>query len=191
MDCSICSTMPSILRPPRNTICGTCYEGAKSVITLMNKFENDKGSDKASTSVISFPNSCKAARSEIFKNMLGLDACKAAASDTITLAVLNHEELESLLEFLYSGSLATEKVGKHICSLTLAADKYEIPFLLKFCERYMLRSLFLSNALDVLKISYTCSNKILKETALNFIVKNMEDIVFQLNMKHLYPKTHI
>ncbi|KAF2319214.1 hypothetical protein GH714_013997 [Hevea brasiliensis] len=130
----------------------------------------------------------QAARSEIFKNMLDSDACKAPANDTITIPELNHEELESLLEFLYSGSLAAEKVEKHIYSLTLAADKYEIPFLLKFCERYMLRSLVSSNALDVLEISDVCSNKILKETALNFIVKNLEDLVFSAKYETFVSK---
>ncbi|XP_043817114.1 BTB/POZ domain-containing protein At3g56230 isoform X2 [Manihot esculenta] len=119
-----------------------------------------------------------AARSEIFKNMLDSDACKAPANETITIPELKHEELEALLEFLYRGSLDAEKIEKHIYSLTLAADKYEIPFLLKFCERYMLKTLVSSNALDVLEISDVCSNKILKETALNFIVKNLEDLVF-------------
>ncbi|MBA0571596.1 hypothetical protein Golob_001980, partial [Gossypium lobatum] len=36
MDCSICSSMPFILRPPRNTICGTCYEGARNQQPLGN-----------------------------------------------------------------------------------------------------------------------------------------------------------
>ncbi|KDP21688.1 hypothetical protein JCGZ_03359 [Jatropha curcas] len=245
MDCCICSSVPTILRPPRNTICGSCYEGAKNVISLMNKFENDK----VNTSVVSFPNSCKpqplanipkwmnnmkekedelnervnflssfvslfkeqiltdiqlkpgnggpsisahrallAARSEIFKNMLDSDSCKAPANDTITLAELNHEELESLLEFLYSGNLGIEKLEKHIYSLTLAADKYEIHFLLKFCERYMLKSLDSSNVLDVLEISDVCSNKILKETALNFIIKNLEDIVFSAKFEAFVAK---
>ncbi|EEF41535.1 protein binding protein, putative [Ricinus communis] len=241
MDCSICSSMPTILRPPRNTICGACYEGAKTVITLMNKFDSDKGSDRPISSVpqplanvakwmnnmketedelnekinflsgfvalfrqqiltdiqlipgnggpsVSAHRALLAARSEIFRNMLDSDACKAPADDTITLAELNHEELETLLEFLYSGSLATEKVEKHIYSLTLAADKYEIQFLLKFCERYMLRSLDSSNALDVLEISDVCSNKILKETALNFIAKNLEDIVFSAKYEGFVSK---
>ncbi|CAK7340157.1 unnamed protein product [Dovyalis caffra] len=117
-------------------------------------------------------------RSEIFMNMLDSDACKAPASDTIILPELNHQELESLLEFLYSGSLPSEKLEKHVYSLALAADKYDIPYLLKFCERHMLRSLNTSNALDVLEISDACSIKTLKDTALNFIVKNMEDVVF-------------
>lgn len=110
--------------------------------------------------------------------MLDSDVCKAVPTDTITLSELNYEELECLVEFLYTGSLSKEKMEKHVYSLSLAADKYEISYLQKFCERQMLRSLNSSNALDVLEISDICSYISLKETALNFIVKNMEDIAF-------------
>lgn len=120
----------------------------------------------------------QAARSSIFKNLLDSDGCKAAPDETITLAELNYEELKTLLEFLYSGHLPKDKVEKHVYSLSIAADKYEIPFLQKFCEREMLDSLSSASALNVLEISDTCCNQNLKETALNFIVKNMEDIVF-------------
>ncbi|XVF00314.1 hypothetical protein REPUB_Repub03eG0274000 [Reevesia pubescens] len=120
-----------------------------------------------------------AARSVIFKNMLDSDGCKASPSDTdmITLSELNTEELESLLEFLYTGNLPLDKLEKHVCSLYVAADKYEIPYLQESCERYMLNSLNTSNALDVLEISDTHSNKKLKESTLNFIVRNMKAIV--------------
>lgn len=138
--------------------------------------------------VLVVPVNAQAARSEIFKNMLDSDAYKAPASDTIMLPELNHQELESLLEFLYSGNLPSEKLEKHVYSLTRAADKYDIPYLLKFCERHMLRFLNSSNALDVLEISDTCSNKTLKETALNFIVKNMEDVVFSTKYEAFVPE---
>ncbi|KAM7499426.1 hypothetical protein LguiA_023840 [Lonicera macranthoides] len=237
MDCSICSSMPFILRPPRNTICAACYEGAKTIIAFTNKLDTDKvPADKSSFSTVP-PNSAKgfantlkwlkemkdleeelsdklnflggfvsafkdqihtdiqvkpgsngpsipahrallAARSNIFKNLLDSDGCKAAPDETITLSELNYEELKTLLQFLYSGHLPKDKVEKHVYSLSIAADKYEIPFLQKFCEREMLDSLSSTSALDVLEISDTCCNQNLKETALNFIVKNMEDIVF-------------
>ncbi|GFQ04241.1 BTB/POZ domain-containing protein at3g56230 [Phtheirospermum japonicum] len=238
MDCCICSALPYILRPPRNTICGACYEGARSIITLTNKFDNEKGSDnKTSNHSASSANSAKgfanalkwvkemkemeevqnekigylsgfgaafsdqihtdievkpgnnepsipahrallAARSSIFRNTLESDKCKAPPNQTITLPELNHDELQSLLEFLYFGNLPKEKVEKHVYSLSIAADKYEIPFLQKFCEHQMLGSLSTFNALDILEISDTCSNQSLKETALSFIVRNMEDVVF-------------
>ncbi|XP_039038256.1 BTB/POZ domain-containing protein At3g56230-like [Hibiscus syriacus] len=249
MDCSICSSMPFILRPPRNTICGACYEGARNVITLMNKLEIDHHckSPHTTPTASSSPNSCKplgnlskwitnmkeieedlnkkisflsglivafrdqihtdiqlkpgndgptipahrallAARSEIFRNMLDSDDCKAPPSDTITLPELNTEELESLLEFLYSGNLDSDKLEKHVYSLFVAADKYEIPYLQDFCERYMLCSLNASNVLEIIEISDVCSNKTLKETALNFIVRNMEDIVFSGKYDVFAPK---
>ena len=80
MDCSICSSMPFILRPPRNTICGACYEGARNVITLMNKLENNhgKGADKAGNiPVASSPNSCKASSAFLF-------SCPSSCSQSVT-----------------------------------------------------------------------------------------------------------
>ncbi|XP_022993732.1 BTB/POZ domain-containing protein At3g56230 [Cucurbita maxima] len=235
MDCSICSSLPVILRPPRNTICGSCYDGAKCLINLINKLQSDKPANKATINVAS---SCKtlmnasewimdlknreeeleekivylgefsaafrhrihtdielksgfaaspsvsahrallATRSEIFKNLLESDGCKAAPMEAITLPELSHEEVESLLEFLYRGDLAEEKLEKHVYSLALAADKYDIPYLQRFCERYMLRSMNCDNALDVLEIAEVCSCRALKENALDFIVRNMDEIVF-------------
>ncbi|KAE7996521.1 hypothetical protein FH972_001236 [Carpinus fangiana] len=223
MDCVVCTSMPVILRPPRNTICGACYEGARGIINLINKLQTEKQTEKG-TDHHTPSNSCKtlvdvsrwvsdrkdtedvlkeevsflragfftalqdqihtdiqlqpgnnglsvpahrallATRSQIFKNMLDSDECKAPPMDTITLSELNFEELECLLEFLYTGSLAKEKVEKHVYALSVAADK----------------SLNSSNALDVLEISDICSYISLKETALNFIVKNMEDIAFSV-----------
>ncbi|GMI86194.1 hypothetical protein like AT3G56230 [Hibiscus trionum] len=255
MDCSICSSMPFILRPPRNTICVACYEGARNAITLMNKLEIDhhsKSTHNTTPTASSSPNSCKpqplgnlskwitnmkeieedlhkkisflgglivafrnqihtdihlqpgkdgpiipahrallAARSEIFRNMLDSDGCKAPPSDTITLPELNTEELESLLEFLYSGNLGFDKLEKHVYSLFVAADKYDIPYLQDLCERYMLSSLNASNVLEILEISDVCSNKTLKETALNFIVRNMEDIVFSAKYEVFAPKNPV
>ncbi|GAB4827672.1 hypothetical protein Ancab_034557 [Ancistrocladus abbreviatus] len=133
-----------------------------------------------------------AAKSNIFKDMLELDGRKTAPTDTVTFRELNHEELQSFMEFLFRGSLPMDKVEKHVYTLAIAAHKYEIPFLHKFCERRMLGSLNSANALDVLVIADACSNQSLKDTALKYIVRNMKDIVlsakfgvFALKSPHL------
>ncbi|ESQ44460.1 hypothetical protein EUTSA_v10006174mg [Eutrema salsugineum] len=233
MDCSICTTMPSILRPPRNTICGSCYEGARTTIALLKKLEgskedHDKSTDKSpvnnGSSLSSSPLfSCEpqplekvikwmknmketeeeqnkrivflssfvsgfkeqlhadillkpgdegppipahrallASKSEIFKNILDSDECKTAPEYAITLQELNSEELQALLEFLYTGTLASDKLEKHVYALFLAADN----------------SLNTSSVLDVLDVSDLGSSKMLKETALGFVVRNMDEIVF-------------
>ena len=110
--------------------------------------------------------------------MLDSDSCKAPVNDVVTLSELKHEELETLLEFLYNGSLSEETMNRHVYSLSMAADKYFIPYLRKICERHMIGSLCSSNALDVLEIADVCSYHRLKETVLKFIVKNMQEIVF-------------
>ncbi|XP_030540333.1 BTB/POZ domain-containing protein At3g56230-like [Rhodamnia argentea] len=247
MDCSICSSYPVIIRPPRNTICGSCSEGIKTAFSLMGSFEGGddheaetaglesnhrnpksmvspttkskgladliewmkrtkKVEDELSQKIsflagslvsafqeqihtdlkikpsngppISAHRAILAARSQIFKNMLDSDSCKSSPSDTVTIPELTHEELESLLEFLYRGSLAPEKMDKHIYSLMLASHKYEIPYLQESCQRRMLENLNASNALVILEILDVCSHQKLKDIALGFVVKNIDDIAF-------------
>ncbi|KAE8735762.1 BTB/POZ domain-containing protein, putative isoform 2 [Hibiscus syriacus] len=95
--------------------------------------------------------------------MLDSDGCKAPPSDTITLP------------------------EKHAYSLFEASHKYDIPNLQDFCERYMFSSLNASNVLEILEISDVCSNKTLKETALNSIVRKMEDVVFSATYEGFAP----
>ncbi|XP_077222665.1 BTB/POZ domain-containing protein At3g56230-like [Tasmannia lanceolata] len=236
MDCCVCSPMASVFRPPRNTLCLSCYEGARSMMAFLDKLESETDVDKPRNSKVSQPNSTKgiscalkwmkemqemqkeenermgflegfsaalrdelhsdvqikpgdgpsipahrallATKSEILRTMLECDECKTPPKDTISLPELSHEELRCLLEFLYRGTLPKEEVEKHVYSLLIAADKYEIPFLKKFCEREILMVLDSSNALEVLEVSEVCSNSILKESAMISIVKHIEDIVF-------------
>ncbi|KAL5974726.1 hypothetical protein ACLOJK_031396 [Asimina triloba] len=228
MDCCVCGPMAYIFRPPRNTICLSCYEGARCMTAFLTKLDLEKESDglagishalkwmkemkenqEGMNEKMAFLDGLSVAfrdeilidihvkprdgrpipahrallatRSEIFRTMLGSDECKAPADDTISLPDMSHEELKCLLEFLYSGTLPKEMLEKHAFSLLLAADKYEIPFLRKCCESWILGSLNSSNALEVLEISEACSNKTLKECAMNSIVQNMEDVVFSPN----------
>lgn len=57
--------------------------------------------------------------------------CKVPPNGIIPVKEFNYEELDCFLEFLYTGSLPEEKVEKHVRSLSLAADKYGIPYLRK------------------------------------------------------------
>ncbi|CAH2063984.1 unnamed protein product [Thlaspi arvense] len=256
MDCSICTTMPSILRPPRNTICGSCYEGARTTIALLKKLEgskedHDKFTDKSTVTngsslsssplfscepqplekVIKWMKNMKeteeeqkkrivflssfvsgfkeqlhadillkpgddgppipahrallASKSEIFKNVLDSDECKTAPEYAITLQELNSQELQALLEFLYTGTLASDKLEKHVYALFVAADKYMIHYLQEFCEQHMLSTLDISSVLDVLDVSDLGSSKMLKEAALGFVVRNIDEIVFSEKENHI------
>ncbi|XP_059458528.1 BTB/POZ domain-containing protein At3g56230-like [Corylus avellana] len=103
--------------------------------------------------------------------------CKVPPNGIIPVKEFNYEELDCFLELLYTGSLPEEKVEKHVRFLSLADDKYGIPYLRKFCERHMLGCLNSSNAIDALETSVICSYESLKKTVVDFIVNNAYDIV--------------
>jgi speckle-type POZ protein len=65
MDCCICGPMAAIYRPPRNTICSPCYEGAKAIIAFLNADEHttgDGGSSDGFRGLIKHTNSSTKAR---------------------------------------------------------------------------------------------------------------------------------
>ncbi|XP_020101258.1 BTB/POZ domain-containing protein At1g01640 [Ananas comosus] len=246
MDCCICSPMASLYRPPRNTICPSCYEGAKCMISFINELEIDldaanptkfhglikpqasKGISDAfkcmkemrereeemreklgfldglvlalregiHTDILIKPGrgppipahrAILATRSEIFRHMLSSDdACKAPAADSISLPELSHDDLRALLDFVYAGALplaagtTTTDIAedKRLYSLLIAADKYDIPFLRKLCVRRVLVTLRPANALGVLEVAETCSDRVLKDGAMRMIAENLEEVVF-------------
>jgi hypothetical protein len=75
MDCCICGPMAAIYRPPRNTICSPCYEGAKAIIAFLNADEHttgDGGSSDGSRGLIKHTNSSTKARA---LNPYGFQCC--------------------------------------------------------------------------------------------------------------------
>lgn len=97
---------------------------------------------------------------------------------TIPIPDLDFNELQSFIHFLYTGTIPREYMYKHVYSFALAAHKYDIPYLHKLCDRFMLTTLTTTTALDVLEVSDICENNKLKEAAMGFIVSNLEEIAF-------------
>ncbi|KAF8113012.1 hypothetical protein N665_0058s0109 [Sinapis alba] len=132
------------------------------------------GGDQCSPPIPSHK-SLLSARSKIFRNMLDSDECKASAEESITLPDLNHDELKSLLEFLYSGNLLAPY--NQYRALYLAADKYDIAYLQDVCRDHFIASLTSRNVLDILELASIPSDTILKTAAINHVVKHMEEVV--------------
>lgn len=96
------------------------------------------------------------------------------------------EVLKALVDFLYTGSLPREKLQKHVVGLFAAGDNYEIEYLREVCLHHMpasfqssnARDFQSSNAIDFLRIGYNYQLDELRDAALNFIVKKVEELVF-------------
>lgn len=106
-----------------------------------------------------------------------LRLCEALPRETMELG-LKHEVFEPLLDFVYAGSLASEKMEKHINTLFFEAHYYRILYLWEFCAHHILLTLTPSNALQVFKLAFGCRHGALLEAALNCIFENMEEMAF-------------
>ncbi|EOA28353.1 hypothetical protein CARUB_v10024567mg [Capsella rubella] len=138
-----------------------------------------KAGDSKKDETISVHKFAMAARSEVFKKMLESDKFKASDGkiETITLFELKQEALEAFVEFIYhSCSILSEKEKKHVQSLYIAGDKYEIPHLRDLCRNELMSSLDSSNALNVLELSMIPFDKVLHDFAASFIIRNFESI---------------
>ncbi|CAH2058619.1 unnamed protein product [Thlaspi arvense] len=115
-----------------------------------------------------------AARSEVFKKML----------EPVTLSEMKQKELEAFVEFIYSNrSVLSANEKKHVQSLYLAADKYQIPHLRDLCRNELISSLNSSTALNVLELSLIPIDKALNDPAAKFIVRNLKTICNSVEFK--------
>ncbi|CDY19060.1 BnaA04g18000D [Brassica napus] len=104
--------------------------------------------------------------------------------ETVTFSELKHEELEALVKFIYSdGSGLSAKEKEHVRSLYVTADKYEIPHLRDLCRNELVKSLNLSNALEVLELSLIPLDNALHDAAFCYIINNLKTIANSLEFK--------
>ncbi|XP_010419329.1 PREDICTED: putative BTB/POZ domain-containing protein At2g40440 [Camelina sativa] len=138
-----------------------------------------KAGDSKKGEAISVHKLVMAATSEVFKKILESDKFKASDGkiETITLFELKQEPLEGLVEFIYdNSSVLSEKEKKHVQSLYIAGDKYEILHLRELCRNELIASLDPSNALNVLELSLIPFDEALNDSAASFIIMNLETI---------------
>lgn len=118
--------------------------------------------------------------------MLESEVTKAPSDhETLNISEMRHEELETLVEFMYNdyGSVSSAKLKKHVRSLYLAAQRYEIPHLRDLCRNELLSSLSSSNALYVLELSHVTLDKPLNDAALSFIARNINTFLDSIEFK--------
>ncbi|KAH0924624.1 hypothetical protein HID58_016880 [Brassica napus] len=143
---------------------------------LKQKWHTDlllKAGDSNGFAAISAHKLVNAARSEVFKKMLESKATKASSDQTLFFSEMRHEELETLVKFMYNdhGLVSSSKLKKHVRSLYLAAQRYEIPHLRDLCRNELISSLSSSNALD--ELSQVPLDKPLTDAVLSFIARNI------------------
>lgn len=127
-----------------------------------------------------------ASRSVVLKKIMESDELKASSKlEKLTFSEMKHEELEALVEFMYSvdGSVSSESLKEHVRSLYLAADKYEIPHLRDLCRNQLISSLNSSNALNILELAQIPFDEALNDAAFTSIKNNIKTIAASAEFK--------
>jgi hypothetical protein len=105
----------------------------------------------------------------VFKTMLNDSDMVEAKLGEIKINDIFSFTMENLLFFIYHDDLDENKISGE---LMLAADKYNISALYKFCVNYFDKNLTEENALDVMNAAYLKNETDLFRKACKFVLKH-------------------
>ena len=111
-------------------------------------------------------------QSEVFKNMLVENDFIESTSGEIKIIDISATAMENLLFFIYHEDIDGTKITG---DLLVAANKYDISDLVKFCVEFLGDNLSENNAVDVMTSAFLTDKEELFELAYKFIFKLRND----------------
>lgn len=115
------------------------------------------------------------ARVEYFRNMFS-DYMIEKTSNVIEINSFDYDIYLSFLEFIYSSNISNKDFDT-VFKLFELADFYTYDCLKKFCEDLLCFMIEETNVIKVLILAYKCNSHLLKNMAVDFIVKNKRDVI--------------
>ncbi|XP_071033424.1 speckle-type POZ protein B-like [Parasteatoda tepidariorum] len=115
------------------------------------------------------------ARSPVFRAMFHHQNMLENVSNVVEISDVDPKTLKSFLEFLYTGSVDIID-GESALELLIIADKYQVLSLIDTCSKFALSALSLENACKVLYLSDLLNLKLLRDNAVDFVVKHFNEI---------------
>lgn len=125
------------------------------------------------------------ARSRLFADMFQ----QMKVSERIHIQDVQLEIFKDLLHYLYSGRISTPLTELLARPLFVAADKYHVDDLKEECGGFLLGSIGMDNAIDLMIWAHMYSVDNLKEAALTFVVGHGEEICLSKEWEEL-TKNH-
>ena len=96
---------------------------------------------------------------------------KEKMSGEIDIKNMDHEVLDDLLKYIYSG--VAPNIDAHSQKLFAAADQYQLEKLKELCELKLCSRFDVSNCIDLLILGDLYNAQKLKAAALKFVSKNL------------------
>ncbi|XP_015905775.1 speckle-type POZ protein B [Parasteatoda tepidariorum] len=124
--------------------------------------------------VLSAHKSLLAARSPVFSAMFDHDMIEKQTG-VVNIPEKDPETLKSFLDFIYTGRVDM-KDYKSASKLIMVADEYQVASLKETCSMFLMSALTPENACEILELADMFNIKLLKNCALNYFAKHMQDI---------------
>ncbi|XP_008556025.2 speckle-type POZ protein B isoform X1 [Microplitis demolitor] len=114
------------------------------------------------------------ARSAVFFAMFS-NAMKEQKENEVNIPDMNPDIFEKMLEFMYTDEI-TDIDDNDIVDLLDAAEKYQLPSLKELCERLLIQSLNIDNAIKFMAVGDRYHTELLLEYAAEFIAINISAV---------------
>lgn len=111
---------------------------------------------------------CSASR--VFKSMFEACNFNENKDSRIRIDDFDYEVVRAMVQFLYTKKI--DRIDALASELILIADKYDIQYLKRFCEAYLVGQINCDNALKLLALSQHCGCNILEAKCVQFIARN-------------------
>lgn len=129
------------------------------------------------------------ARSPVFAKMLTCDMLEKK-TNIVEIKDMEAEVFEELLSFLYCGKMSSDSDLVKMGALLIAADKYSIDELKKFCEKNIIANINIDTAAEILIVADLVKSENLKREAMELIFANRDKVIETESYKEMI-KTHL
>jgi hypothetical protein len=135
----------------------------------------------------SYSNHILEQRSHVLKTMLS-SAMKESTSNKIIITDFDHDVVRGFIRFLYLDTCDKEVLDQHAKSLLAMAHKYDVKGLLHISADYLIRTLSIDTAVELLQLADLYEVKGLKKKALKFIQTNLKALTKAGRLDPLSPE---
>ena len=97
----------------------------------------------------------------------------------VKIGDFSDEAIKSFLEFIYTGK--TESLEENAFELLKISDKYQVMILKAKCEKFLLKSLKVENAVEMLVLAHLYSPDDLKSKIMSFVNKYVQELFLFVN----------
>lgn len=126
--------------------------------------------------------------SPVFRAMFEHDMIEKQ-SNVIDILNVRYEVMKEIIRFMYTNKV--NEIDGLAVELLVAADMYEIVELKDLCERNLSDCLCIDTAIERLILAITYNANVLKNNAIEFIVRNLEDFLNQAQFQILESSVFI